>query len=120
VVERAIETAVRSGRIARDGDFLSIAAAPVRVRDRNDVDSASLRWPERLPPAEIDAALRNVIRGGMGATSDQAVTGAARMLGFKATSAQLRQRFEAGIERLRARGDIVEQHGMLVDCGQAQ
>ena len=117
VVERAIEIAARSGRIEREGDFLSVPGTPVRVRDRNEVGSGGLRLPERLPPSEIDAALMTVIRGGMGATSDQAITGASRMLGFRWTSAQLRQGIEAGIGRLRAQGNIIEQHGMLIDAG---
>ena len=58
-----------------------------------------------------------VIRGGMGATSDQAVTGVLRMLGFKLTSAQIRLGMEAGIGRLRAKGKIMEQQGMLIDFG---
>ena len=115
-VESAIEFAVKFRGIERDGDFLSVPGAPVRVRDRNEA-SASLRLPERLPPSEIDAALVAVIRGGMGAKSDQAVIGASRMLGIKATSAQIRETIEAGIERLRAKGDIVEQHDMLVEVG---
>ena len=114
-VERAIEVAVRSGQIVREGDFLSIPGTVVNVRDRSEVGTASLRWPERLPPSEIEAALITVIRGGMGATSDQAVTGTLRMLGFKSTSAQLRQLFEAGIGRLSAQGKVIEQHGMLVE-----
>ena len=118
MIERATEIAVQSRRVAREGGFLSLPGTLARVRERSAAGMASLRWPERLPPSEIGAAPMTVIRGGMGATSDQAVTGTSRMLGFTSTSTQLRHGIEAGIGQLRAQGGTIERHGMLVDAGQ--
>ncbi|WP_082670098.1 DUF3320 domain-containing protein [Sphingomonas sanguinis] len=112
-VERAVEVSVREGRLAEDGDFLTIPGRPPRVRDRSEVRSASLRKCDSLPPAELEAAILGVVRENYGATDDQVVQAAARAVGFKATSGQLRDLLADVIaaavsgERLTRRNDML-------------
>jgi very-short-patch-repair endonuclease len=113
-VEKAIKVSVREGRLAEDGDFLSIPGKVIRVRDRSEVRSLSLRKPESLPPAELDIAILNVVRENYGATDDQVVLAAARAVGFKATSSQLRELLNGIIADAIAGERLARRNGMLV------
>lgn len=55
-----------------------------------------------------------VVKSNLGATEEEIATGVARMLGFKATSAQLRQLISAGVADLVAKGVLRSQDGLLV------
>lgn len=90
-IERAVEVSVKVGRLSEDGDFLSIPGSKPKVRDRGAVRSATLRKPDMLPPAEIEAAVMDVVRANFGATEEQVSTVVCRTFGFKSTSAQLRK-----------------------------
>jgi hypothetical protein len=113
-VERGVDVAVQRGRVVRDDAFLSVPGASVPVRDRSGVMSPSLRRPDLLPPVEIEAALLQVIRVGLGATAEEAVLGVSRIMGFKATSAQLKQMIGKALDALCARGELIQQSGILV------
>ena len=113
-VERAVSVSVRQGRLVKDGWFHSLPGAQPVVRDRSSARSATLRKPETLPPAEIKAALLDVVMRNFGATEDQVVMTASRAFGLKATSAQMRavivEALEAAIGegQLARRGDLIE------------
>lgn len=112
-VEGAIDVAVRTSRVARAADFLSIPNAPVRVRDRSAAVSNSLRRADRLPPSEIATAALEIVRVNFGATRDQVVQSVARAFGIKATSAAVRNALEAEVDRLVAQGTLTTQAGLL-------
>ena len=90
-VRRAIAVAVRQHRLVEDGVFYTIPGGEPAVRDRSVARSPGLRRPETLPPAEIAAALVDIVSRNFGATEEQAILAVSRALGFKATSAQLRE-----------------------------
>jgi hypothetical protein len=113
-VETAIDVAVRTGRIERTADFLTIPNAPIRVRDRSTAVSASLRRADRLPPAEIAAAALRIVRANFGASREQAVQAVARAFGIKATSAVVRNILEAEIDRMVEQGTLAAQAGVLM------
>uniref|UniRef100_UPI0035CB721C DUF3320 domain-containing protein n=1 Tax=uncultured Sphingomonas sp. TaxID=158754 RepID=UPI0035CB721C len=113
-VEKAIEVSVREGRVAEDGDFLSIPGRVPRVRDRSEVRSASLRKSDSLPPAELEIAIFDVVRENYGATDDQVIQTAARAVGFKSTSGQLRELLSEVIEGAVSRDQLARRNGMLV------
>ena len=102
-----------SGDIVAAGEFWSPRDGTVQVRDRAQVGSASLRRPEALPPAEIDAALKAIVERNYGATRDQLVMAVSRALGFASTSVQLKSVLGVGIDRLLASGALVERSGLL-------
>jgi very-short-patch-repair endonuclease len=98
-VERAIAVAVRQQRLEKEGKFLSVPGARVKVRDRSEVRSAGLRRPEMLPPAELRQAALEVIASNFGASDDQIALAVSRALGFKATSGQIRDAILKALER---------------------
>ena len=60
------------------------------VRNREAVASANLKKPEQIPPAEITAALEEVIKANIGIESEDAMREVGRLLGFRSTSAKLK------------------------------
>ena len=83
------------------------------VRDRSGVRTLSLRHPEALPPAEIRAAMLEIVRDNLGATRDQIFTNVSRALGFKSTKGLLRGTIQPVIERALAEKELVENNGVL-------
>jgi hypothetical protein len=67
-----------------------LTGSSVKVRDRSQATSPSLRKPEMLPPLELRAALLAVIEQKLGADRAEAVTSVSRAVGFRATSAPSR------------------------------
>lgn len=112
-VEAALRRAVGNGRVVENSGFYAVRGAEVTVRDRSDVQAAGLRKPDMLPQAEIQVAVRAVVQASFGATRDEAQIGAARLFGFKATSAQLKAVIDRGIDAMIAAGDLVERDGLL-------
>jgi hypothetical protein len=105
---------VREGRIADEDDFLNVPGRTPNVRDRSAVRSASLRKPDTLPPAELEIAILDVVRINYGATDDQVMQAAARAVGFKSISSQLRDLL-AGVIAAAIEGNrLARQSGMLV------
>jgi very-short-patch-repair endonuclease len=113
-VERAINAAVRQGRLADDLSFLSIPGRTARVRDRSAVDSATLRKPEMLPPSELRTAILEVVDANFGATQDQIVQAISRVLGFKSTSQQLRDLFIGLVDEMVENGTVAMQGEIVV------
>jgi hypothetical protein len=113
-VEKALGVVSRCSTTSRDGDFyLPAGQGKVAVRDRSSVDCATLRQPKMLPPVEIRIALTAIVEVHLGVPRDEAVTEAARLLGFKATSAQLRQVIEAEADWLVSRQILDQRNGKL-------
>jgi very-short-patch-repair endonuclease len=112
-VERGIRTAVQEKRLLEMDEFLVVPSGELRVRDRSNVASLTLRKPEMLPPIEIRLAAITFAEAHFGATLEEIVNGVSRLLGFKATSAQLRQIIEAAVGQSVADGGLV-QHGDLL------
>jgi hypothetical protein len=59
-----------------------------------------LRRPDILPPAEIMVAIIRIVEENYGAEPDQLVQAVARLFGFGATSAQLREVVEGALTEL--------------------
>ena len=113
-VERGADIGMQRGRLAREGEFLSIPDRFVVVRDRSGVVSSSLRKLETLPPKELNAAVLHVARSGLGATPEEVTAAAPRLLGFRSVSAQLRQSVSDAIARLEEAGVLTREAGLLV------
>ena len=68
-----------------------------------------------LPPAELRLAIIRVVERNLGAGRDEIIGTVSRLLGFKATSAQLGLVIGHEIEALIARGDLeMNNNGMLI------
>lgn len=111
-VAKAARALLIAGKCVREQGFLSLPGAPVVVRNREQVQSANLRKPDLLPPAEIRAAILALIDAHHGAGGREIPAAVARLLGFKATSANLREVIAAQLKKLRQQGVIEETDGM--------
>ena len=113
-VDAAIAFAEKSGSISSEGDFYRLSEqteCPVRNRDR--VESSGLKKPEMLPPRELQSGICKFVEKHVSATSEEAARAIGRMLGFRSTSRQLRERIEEEIESLITQGELVEENGVL-------
>lgn len=113
-VDFGINHAVREGMVGREGDFLVWPGREPKVRDRSEVASITLRRPEFLPPREIDAAIKALVRENLGASLDEVALHVSRRLGYRTTSAQLRAGLVARAEALVASGALALRGGTLI------
>ena len=74
------------------------------MRDRSKASSPSLRRPEMLPPAELREAALKIVQTNYGAGREEVIILVSRLVGFKATSAQLRASIDQVIDSLVANG----------------
>lgn len=112
-VQRGLDHSARGGILRIEGDFYSLPGGEVAVRDRSAAASPSLRKPEMLPPSEIRRAILSLIEVNFGATSEEVALYVSRALGFKATSAQLRDVIEKQISVLFSTGTLRITDGVL-------
>ncbi|MFC3695557.1 DUF3320 domain-containing protein [Chenggangzhangella methanolivorans] len=119
-IERAADVAAGSGRVSWSlGRFLKVPGTGAKVRDRRDVQSTTLRKPEMLPPDELKEAVRHVVSTNFGATEDEVVLTVSRLLGFKATSAQLRDVILAQVKTLLDASELSRSGDLLVATSKA-
>lgn len=114
-VDEGIRRAVEDGMVLHDGEFLLWPGRAIRVRDRSDVQSLTLRRPELLPPMEMDVAILELVRNNLGASLDEIALHVSRRLGFRTTSAQLRAALVGRAESLLASAALDLRNGLLVE-----
>lgn len=112
-VVRGVRALLVSGQCQREDSCLYMPNAPVPVRNRESVQSASLRKPEHLPPLEIRAAIEQVVVAHHGANERDIIMTVSRMLGFKATSGALRELIQSQISTLVSTGKLIQQDGLF-------
>lgn len=118
-IEQAVDVSARTGRLVRDGDFLSIPGRQAKVRDRSAVISTTLRRCEALPPAELERAVLDIVRTHFGATDDQIALAVSRAIGFKSTSSQLRTLIGDVVIAAIAKGWLDRKNSVLVTGAEA-
>lgn len=118
-VDLAVDLSVGTGRLFRDGDFLSVPGRNPAVRDRSKVTAQSLRRCDTLPPAELELALLNVVQANYGATDDQVCLAVSRALGFRSTSGQLRDLVAEIVVLAEKKQWIERRNGMLIAGSEA-
>jgi very-short-patch-repair endonuclease len=100
-ITAAINLAVRAQALEEEEGFLAIAGQQeVAVRNREHVRSAGLKKPEYFPPAEVRAAICQVVSRNLGIQRDDVPAAAARLFGIRTTSVQVREIVERQLERL--------------------
>jgi very-short-patch-repair endonuclease len=113
IVARGIRALLVSGRCQREDACLFLPEAPVRVRNREVVRSASLRKVDLLPPQELCVAIEAVVGAHYGARPPEIAVAVSRLLGFKAMSAGLRETIERQVQTLKVKGRLREQDGLF-------
>jgi very-short-patch-repair endonuclease len=117
-VNAGLSLAARADAVTNSGHFYDTPdRAEPSVRDRSAANSSTLRKPEMLPPSEIRFALEKVVESYIGITPDDAAVEVARLFGFKATSAQLRDVITREIPGLVDLGPLKEKDGKLYIAG---
>lgn len=112
-VKEALLHASRKGQLAAEGGCYNLKDRIVVVRDRSQAESRTLRKPELLPPQEIREAIVGLVRDAHGVHRDEVITAVSRMLGFQATSQQLRERIEQQVELLVINGKLLHHSEVL-------
>jgi len=105
-IRGAIREHERAGGLLRNGDFLTLPKRQAIPRNRSAVTSAALRKPTMIAPEEYDASVRTLLRHCHGASSDDVAVGVSRLLGFKATSPQIREHVMKSLARLVSGGEV--------------
>ncbi|MEZ0472670.1 DUF3320 domain-containing protein [Luteimonas salinilitoris] len=106
-VDAGIATALGRRLIERSHSFfLSLLNQEVKVRDRTEVASLTLRRPDYLPPQEIDRAIVTIVQKNLGATVEELVLHVSRQLGYRSTSGQLRALIEDRVGGLLEDGSL--------------
>lgn len=112
-VARAVRSLLDANRCASEDDCLVVPGAAIRVRNRAQVVSPTLRKPDYLPSAEIRAAILSILEASHGASRKEIPSAVARLLGFQATSAQLRSAIISQIETLTRDIKVTEINDLL-------
>ena len=114
-VEQAARTAARTGLVRNaGGGFLDRreSSAPVVVRDRSQA-GPTLRNKDMLPPSEIEAAIRRTVERNIAIAPEDCAVEAARLFGFKSTSADLRKHLADHARKMAAKGSLIVLDGHL-------
>ena len=113
-VDAGIAHAQRDRRIERSHhDFLTTPGQEVKVRDRGQVGSSTLRRPDYLAPQEVDAGVLAIVNANLGANTAELVQQVSRQLGYRSTSAQLRAVIEDRIDSLVNSGKVRLENGLI-------
>ena len=113
-VRAATKFTEKSGTICCEDKFYWHAEHtefPLRNRDR--VESAGLKKPEMLPPRELQSGICEFVEKHVSTTPEETARAIGRMLGFRTTSRQLRERIEDEIDALIARSELTQENGSL-------
>jgi len=112
-IVRAIDAAAQSSRIRRKRDFLWCAAPhKVVVRDRSALAPQDKKF-ERVAPEEIAQAVLSTVARNFSLSREDAISEAARDLGFQRVTATMQTRFSGILAILVNAGKLREADGML-------
>ena len=115
-VKEAAIVAERRGLIQGsepDSPFLEVPGAPVRVRDRSEVESATLRKIGMLPPTECRATILQAVERSIVISRAHCAIETARLLGYRSTSAALREFVISQVDNLLSDGRLIEKDSWL-------
>ena len=113
-IDRAIEQAVTSEQVRRQGEFLWWAGMEEPVlRDRGKLPAPS-RKLELIAPEEIALAIGLAVTGSYGISQDEAAVAAARLLGFSRVTAGMRNTLDPFIRQMVRDERLVRQGNQLV------
>lgn len=110
-VQRGIDALLQRSMFIREEGCVLATGNSVMIRNRENTHSASLRKPEMLPPHEIRAALLQIVEEYHAVGERQLVSAAARVFGYKATGATLKQRIIEQLQKLNGDGKLRQENG---------
>jgi very-short-patch-repair endonuclease/uncharacterized protein (DUF1778 family) len=105
MLDRAVDQVIESGSVSIREPYLWPASArQIRIRHRGE--PCPVTKAELIPPEEIEAAVRLVLRQQFGLKSEAAVESTARLMGYSRTGTKLKTAIEAAIQHLTEREEI--------------
>ncbi len=100
-ISKAVESGIQMELLRADADFVTHShQTTIPVRCRTDVNSASLRKPEMIPPSEVRQTILHLMAENVGVGRDEIQSMVVRALGFGATGAKLKHAIERDLERM--------------------
>ena len=100
-ISRAVESGIHKGLLRADADFVTHShQTTIPVRRRTDVNSASLKKPEMIPPSEVRQTILHLMAENVGVGRDELQWMVVRALGFGAMGARLKHTIERDLERM--------------------
>lgn len=112
-VRAATRSLTRGGQLRQRGDFLwALNMSEAVLRDRRTLPN-QMRAAELIAPEELELAVATVIAFGYGMAHREAISSAARLLGYQRTGDDLRGRFDSAIDRLLDNGRLETRNGQL-------
>lgn len=112
-VEKSIGRLTRGGMAKQSKNFLSLYDTELKIRDRSEVDSPSLRNPDHLPPAEIDHTILTLIEKNHGLAIDETAKVVSQAFGFSSLGKNLRAVIDRRVRSLIRSGEVLETEGFL-------
>ena len=112
-VDEAIERMVQYGVLAKTGEHIAIPGASVYIRSREEVQSAGLRKPELLPPAEIEKAVIAVVQINHGIEPQELFKEVSLLFGFKSAREKLRSTIQRIVDNMVATGLVEKRNERL-------
>ncbi len=100
-ISKAADAGVQMGLLRANSDFLTHShQTTVPVRRRTDVNSATLKKPEMIPPSEVRQTIFCLAVENVGARRDEISSMVAKALGFGATGTKLKHAIESELQRM--------------------
>ncbi len=112
-IDKAIGAACRARTVKRKHDFLALPDQVVHARDRSEVESNTLKKPERIAGEEIQAAVQLAIENYHGVAREEMASVVARLLGIRRTTPGMEKAVKAAVGKLLRSGAIQEMDGYL-------
>ena len=94
-------------------------ATETKLRNRQKVNSLSLRKPEMISSEEIACGTTEIVKANLGATEEEIVTGVSRMIGFKSTSSSLKKTISEVVAQQLAHGQL-RRNGDLITIAESE
>jgi len=111
-IKRAMSFGVQLGKIKVEHSFVyDPNQKSIPIRDRSQVQSKSLRKPERIPPQEIRAAVLSAIEQHLGMTEEEVIDTVVECFGFKRTPIKLPQYIQEQLEHLLQQSKTIRNKG---------
>ena len=113
-ISDAVAAGVRSGNLRIESDFVSHGQqATVPVRNRSAVAAANLKKPEMIPPSEVRQAILCLVTEQVGLRREELPSLVGKALGFKATSAKLKELVERVLAPMLESNEVVSRDEKL-------
>jgi len=112
-VDKGVATLSVQGRLLEEEGFLRLPQTQIRVRNRAQTSSETLRKADGIPPAEIREAIRTLLTGSHGATRDELPSPVAQLLGLSHAGSNVKEAIHREIEALEGDGRVVDSDGRL-------